>query len=165
MSDLFNDIEHKGPYFVMLIGLPGVGKSTFRDNIDDDAIVLSTDDWIQEKADWEGTTYDAIWERDIKQATSAMHVAYRQAIKDRANIIVDRTNLRVKGRAKLLAPLPKDYFKLALVFQTPDALVHDKRLQRPGKTIPPLVMAEMRDTFELPTPDEGFDMVGMVPST
>lgn len=164
MTELFSGIENPGPYFVMLVGLPGVGKSTFRHKIDENAVVLSTDDWIEEKAQWEGTTYDAIWSRDIKQAESAIRAAYQQAIKDRANIIVDRTNLTVKSRRGWLAPLPKDYFKLALVFETPDNIEHGRRLQRPGKFIPPLVMDDMKARFVRPTLEEGFDMVSVVPA-
>ena len=163
MTDLFSGIDNAGPYFVMLIGLPGVGKSTFRQKIDENAVVLSTDDWIQEKADWEGTTYDAIWRRDIKQAESAMRVAYAQAVKDRANIIVDRTNLTVKSRRGWLAPLPKDYFKMALVFETPDEIEHARRLQRPGKFIPPIVMDGMKERFVQPSLEEGFDLISVVP--
>lgn len=165
MSDLFSSIESSGPYFVMMIGLPGVGKSTFRQKIDENAIVLSTDDWIEEKARWEGTTYDAIWNRDIKQAEAAMRAAYQQATKDRANIIVDRTNLTPKARRGWLAPLPKEYFKIALVFEAPGEAEHRRRLQRPGKFIPPMILDEMKARYTPPTMAEGFDLISVVPNT
>lgn len=166
MTTLFEGIDNAGPYFVMLVGLPGVGKSTFRNGIDEHAIVLSTDDWIQDKADWEGTTYDAIWASSIKEAESAMRMAFNQAVKDRANIIVDRTNLSAKKRKGMLAQVPGVYFKLALVFDTPDEIEHGRRLQRPGKFIPPIVMDELRERMAANpvTPEEGWDMISTVPT-
>lgn len=164
---LLDEIEHKGPYFVMMIGLPGVGKSTFRKGIEDSAIVLSTDDWIQDKAEWEGTTYDAIWERDIKQAESAMRAALSQGIKDRANIILDRTNLSPKKRQGFLSQLPSDYFTMALVFDTPDAEEHARRLNRPGKSIPEHVVENMRRMLaDNPVSlSEGWDLISGVPAS
>jgi predicted kinase len=164
MTTFFEGINNAGPYFVMLVGLPGVGKSTFRQQIDTNAVVLSTDDWIQEKADWEGTTYDAIWARDIKQAESAMRAAFAQAIKYRANIIMDRTNLSAKKRKGWLTQLPSAYFKMALVFDTPDEVEHARRLQRPGKFIPPMVLDSMKENYKRPTMDEGWDLISVVPT-
>ena len=70
MNDLMKDLEPDGPIFMMMIGLPGSGKSTFCKVISDDAVVLSTDNWIEARAMAESTTYDAIWSRDIKEAAN-----------------------------------------------------------------------------------------------
>lgn len=166
MTALFDEIQHKGPFFVMLIGLPGVGKSTFRKGISNDAVVLSTDDWIEDAAAWAGKTYDEIWESSVKQAESAMRAAFQQAVKDGANIILDRTNLSPKKRRGFLNQLPANYFKLALVFDTPDAAEHARRLDRPGKTIPVGVISQMRlmkDNNPV-TLEEGWDLISMVPA-
>lgn len=162
MSDLiFGGLgfNHDRPIFVMLAGLPGSGKSTLRAGFDKSAVVLSTDDWIEEKAQWEGTTYDAIWARDIDQATSAMNAAFRQAIKDRANIILDRTNLTVKGRRKYLSQLPKEYYTLCLFVQTDEDTRQDRLKSRPGKVIPKHADDRMLETLVVPTTEEGFDKV------
>ena len=156
---LFEGIDHASPYFAMLVGLPATGKSTFRSAITDQAVIISTDDWIEEKAAWEGTTYDAVWSRDIKQAETAMRERFQQAIKDGSNIIVDRTNLTVRARRGWLAPLPKKYFKLAIVFEAPDEVVYHTRLQRAGKTIPTSVLNKMREIYVPPTHEEGFDLI------
>jgi len=50
-----------------------------------------------------------------------------------------------------------DYYAIAVVFRTPDAEELQRRLDsRPGKTIPPEVIADMIDNFEMPTEQEGF---------
>ena len=164
MNDLMKDLEPDGPIFMMMIGLPGSGKSTFCKVISDDAVVLSTDNWIEARAMAESTTYDAIWSRDIKEAESAMRAALSSCIKNRANIILDRTNLSAKKRRGFLAQLPSDYFKMAMVFERPDDVEWERRLHsRPGKHIPLNVLISMESNFARPTLDEGWDMINGVP--
>jgi len=163
MKDLLLEIDHGGPFFVVLGGLPGVGKSTCIEPVRGEAVILSTDDYIAAKAEDEGTTYDALWESTIKEATSAMQAGMRHALKDRASIVVDRTNLSAKKRCGLLAQLPKEYYKIALVFETPDAEEHAKRLDRPGKVISQSIIDTMKQHFTQPTIEEGWDLISVVP--
>ena len=58
--------------------------------------------------------------------------------------------------------MPKDYIKVAVVFQTEDKEV-DRRLkaraEQTGKHIPDFVMKDMYGRWEAPTRDEGFDRI------
>ena len=166
MTDLIKDVNHTGPYLFMLVGLPGVGKSTFRKEAEGHCVVLSTDDLIEDIAQAEGKTYDEVWEDNVKQAESAMRAAMKQAFKDRANVIIDRTNLSKKKRRGLLMQVPVDYFKIALSFDLPEPEEHARRLNRPGKVIPPFVMENMFKMFqEQPVElEEGWDLITTVPA-
>ena len=149
----------------MLIGVPGSGKSTWIRNHRHDAVVLSTDDYIDRAASAAGLTYSQAFADHIKPATADMQAQYKQAIKDRRDIIWDQTNLTKKSRRGKLSGLPKAYEKIALYFPTPDAEELSKRLDsRPGKVIPADVLRRMTADLEPPEADEGFDEIYMVPS-
>jgi len=168
MNEYFDDIGVGRPVCAMYVGLPGVGKSTFREGImaDEGMVILSTDDWIETAAAQEGTTYDAIWQRDIKKAEGAMRADFAHAIDVGADIIIDRTNLSAKKRRSIIAQLPANYYNMVFVFQTPPEGVWMQRLQaRSGKLIPPLVLDSMQDNFVIPTLEEGWDMICKVPAT
>jgi len=75
------------------------------------------------------------------------------------DVIWDQTNLTAKSRAAKLKMLP-DYYKIAVVFKTPDAEEHARRLaSRPGKSIPEGVLRSMAANLELPTEAEGFQEI------
>jgi predicted kinase len=147
------------PTLLMLIGLPGTGKSTwFNDylNLEENYYVLSTDMYIESAAHNENTTYDEAFDKHIKQATKELEVDVKYVRDCRADAVWDQTNLTVASRAKKLAKLP-NHKKIAVVFEC-DEVEHVRRLaSRPGKTIPQHVLNNMR--LERPTKDEGFDEI------
>lgn len=148
-----------GPFFIVLVGLPGVGKSTFRRRVEGWAQVLSTDDYVEEVARQAGTTYDSVWEDTIKEATKVMQDEMRMALMVRKDLVVDRTNTSSKRRKGMLSQVPKDYHKVAIVFPKPEPDEWARRLDRPGKHLPPAVLESLERSFTYPTVDEGFDQV------
>ncbi len=152
-------IIHPGPYIVVLCGLPGSGKSTFRENFRSDGVHLSTDDLVEEVARWEGTTYDQVWEREIKRVTEVVNNNFRIALKHRDSIVWDQTNLTAKKRKKILSQVPKEYYKVAIFVQVHEDIRQERLKNRPGKVIPAHVDQSMRDSLVVPTTDEGFDEV------
>ncbi len=70
------------------------------------------------------------------------------------DLVWDQTNLTRKVRAARLRLVPPGYTKIAVLFPTPNKRVLTARLKnRPGKTIPPEVVAS---TLERPSKREGF---------
>ena len=149
----------------MLIGPPGSGKTTWIENHvvwTDEYFpyIVSTDNFIEQVALDNDSTYDDVFDANIKAATEAMYKSVDTAIKCRANIYWDQTNLTVKSRKAKLAKIPSDYRKVAVVFTTRNSEMLKTRLaNRPGKTIPASVLNRMINSFEMPTRAEGFDEV------
>ena len=152
--------------YIMLIGLPGSGKSTWAadyiaKNSGMDFRVVSSDAIIEEKALLEGLTYSASHKKNIGFSIDEMERRFKQYVKDGVNIIHDQTNLTVKTRKKHLAKA-KGYVKSAVIF----TLAEEKRQRRfetrkanTGKHIPEYVIKNMTKNFEPPTKKEGFDKV------
>ena len=154
------------PEIVMLIGAPGSGKSTYvkqllADHPEKNYVLLSTDDLLAAWGEAEGLSYPEAFEKYMKKADQQFKIQFRQAKNTNSNIIIDRTNLTTKGRAKLLKQLPKEYYKSAVVFE----VVRDelnrrlaKREIETGKKIPDRVVTNMIASYRPPTNAE-FDEI------
>lgn len=147
--------------FIMLVGLPASGKSTFVKEWRLGEAVVSSDDYIETEATAAGKTYDEFFSPEIyKEAENYMNVVFENAIKDKNSIIWDQTNLSVKKRMSVLKRVPAEYTKIAVVFETPSSEEWNRRLNsRPGKTIPKHVLDSMLTNFVYPSLDEGFDKI------
>lgn len=149
------------PKLYVLVGVPGSGKSTWVANQQwtGDCVVVSTDEFVEDYARECGSTYSEVFEDYMPTAVRLMAdkvVRAREAGKD---IVWDQTSTTVSTRAKKFNMLP-DYYKIAVVFRTPDMETLKRRLDsRPGKTIPPDVVERMVAQWEEPTTDEGFDQI------
>lgn len=152
---------------IMLIGVPGSGKSTYIDelkamNSDRDYIVLSTDDIFESLGDEKGWDYRQAFKNiPFKKVQAIFNTNFRQAVKDKNDIIFDQTNLTVKSRAKKLNQLPKEYKKIGVVFSV-DAVEMKRRLDeraaKTGKIIPQYILDNMIRSYIPPSRSE-FDEI------
>lgn len=148
------------PTLYMLVGVPASGKTTWTKSNRGNALVASSDDYIENQAEKMGTTYSDVFDKFIKAANTHAIETARKAFSDKIDLIWDQTNLTKIGRRNKLKMVPKDYKKVAVFFPTPHEDVLKKRLtNRPGKNIPDYVMSSMIKTIEKPSKDEGFDEV------
>lgn len=154
------------PKCILLVGVPASGKSTFIDTWVDtnDYEILSTDNIIQSWAEQQGLTYDQAFGDRIKIADREFWDSISSAADAGKNMVIDRTNLSVKSRKKIIDHVGKQGYEFeAYVFPTPDAVEWEKRLNnRPGKTIPKNILASMKSNFNMPTEDEGFTLISIV---
>lgn len=149
---------------VILCGIPTSGKSTYVQRLLkipywSNAVVLSTDDYIEKEAQRLNLTYNEIFDDVISDATRQLEIAFIEAKDKGKDIIFDQTNLSKKIRRKKLSKLPSCYRRTAVWFQIDleEALKRNKT--REGKFIPESILKRMYHQFEVPTYDEGFDFI------
>lgn len=148
------------PTAIFLVGLPGSGKSTLRELMRPGYYVASSDDFIEAMAKSEGKTYNDVFKSAIKPATKHFDHMVSHAVASNTSVIIDKTNLSIESRRKVLAKIPVGWTKVAVVLSCYSAEAWRERLaNRPGKTIPDDVLLSMAKSFELPTVEEGFDTV------
>ena len=159
---MFTDIQKK---LVVLVGLPASGKSTFRSDVtQSDTYHYSTDDCIDEMAREYGITYNEAFPEWIELATKASDLEVNEAIAAGYHVVWDQTNMTRKKRAKILRLFDDTYTKHCVTFLPPFTDEQEEELarrlgSRPGKNIPGYVLRSMRNSFQLPSVDEGFDKI------
>ena len=148
------------PNFYMLIGVPASGKSTWREQHTGNALVISTDDLIEQWATAHGVTYNEAFKDNIKTATQIVNGLAREAFAAGQDVIWDQTNITKKSRKSKLALVPPHYRKTAVFFATPPEEEWQRRLNsRQGKSIPEHVLDGMVEMLETPDVDEGWDVI------
>ena len=150
------------PKYTMLIGVPASGKSTWREQYAGSAVVISTDDIIEQTAVAGSRTYNEVFKENIKFAQQLAEQRMKEAFNATLDVVHDQTNLTVKSRKSKLAMVPENYEKIAVVFLTPNEEEWQRRLDRPGKSIPQNILLGMRDTMQFPEPEEGFDRIEVI---
>lgn len=149
---------------IMLCGIPTSGKSTYVEKLKKldhwkDAVVLSTDSYIEKEAKRMGLTYNQVFDDVIGDATRELELQLNMAKDKGKNIIYDQTNLTIKTRRKKLLKIPSFYARGAAYFELSleDALKRNGT--REGKFIPESILKRMYHQFETPTRNEDFDYV------
>lgn len=154
------------PRIMLLVGPPGSGKSTWRDgylaSTTRKTTIISSDDLIEEFAAKHGISYsEAFPKLDMARLDAMLMGKLRVALANRDDVIVDRTNLRVKGRARFLSQVPKHYLRVAVVFDVPQETLLTRIRDRgaaTGKHIPSSVFEDMVKSYETPSTEE-FDLI------
>ena len=148
------------PTMYMLIGVPASGKSTWVETYKGDALVISTDNLIEEYASDNGKTYNEVFKGQIKIATKIAMEHAEAAFAADQDVIWDQTNLTKKSRKSKLAMVPEHYRKTAVFFATPLEEEWQRRLNsRPGKSIPAHILDSMVEMMEMPELDEGWHII------
>jgi predicted kinase len=155
------------PELVMLVGIPCSGKSTYVNKLLTyeywkDAVVLSTDNYIEEQAKRLGMTYNEVFQDCIDEATRQLEMSFVRAKEEGKRIIWDQTNLSIKTRKKKLTKVPSIYKRTVVWFQVDLEEALKRNETREGKFIPESILKRMYHQFEVPTLEEGFDFVSCV---
>lgn len=147
----------------IMVGVPGSGKSTWIKNQNWmlGLNVVSTDAFVEDYARSQGKTYSEVFEEYMPIAVQKMtdHVVFCR--EHNLDIVWDQTSTTIATRAKKIRMLP-DYYKIAVVFPTPETSVLKERLNsRPGKNVPWDIVSKMAQQLEVepPTLEEGFDEI------
>lgn len=163
------DKNTREPMFIMLVGLPGSGKSTWRNqfitklaDLEKEPIVLSTDDYIEFMSSVSGRTYNEAFKDMIEPAKAFMSANLLDALENDFDIVWDQTNLTIKSRQNKLKKIPTHYRKTCLSFLNVDTEVIKQRNEerkKKGRAIPERVLMNMIMNYEQPSITEGFDEV------
>jgi predicted kinase len=143
------------PRFLMLVGLPASGKSTFVIELMDgrDDIVYVSSDELREKMlgdvnnqDKNGDVFENMLELTKHYLSQGIHVIY------------DATNISRKRRKHLLTQLPKGVHKTAVYMATPYKVVVEQNNSR-ERVVPQDVIDRMYKTLQIPIYTEGWDNI------
>ena len=157
------------PYMVVMIGVPGSGKSTFMQKMREAELkfkIASTDELLEEYARKHNINYSQAFQKaNFKYLQRQMMEQFHLDVKNRDDIVVDRTNMSRKSRKVFLesvASASSDHAKIALNFSLPEKTLFerlDARAKATGKDIPRGVVMNMFKNYDAPSKDEGFDYV------
>lgn len=149
---------------IMLAGIPTSGKSTYAKKLKKmdywgNAVVLSTDNYIQKIAEEQQKTYNEVFDDYISEATDFMWEQLKFAIHEGRDIIWDQTNLTKRTRKEKTSHIPKVYHKTVVYFEINLKEALERNKHREGKMIPESVLKTMYHSFEIPNNTENFDVI------
>lgn len=147
---------------IMLIGLPASGKSTFRKYICEkynDIIVVSNDDYIEEKGMEKSLTYNqAFHDKEVQsECKTYIENIFTKAMEENKDILIDRTSLTMKSRKRVISRLPSDYKIHYVWFNIPRCYVNHNMFERylsTGKIISKNIVDDMENWFQPPIESE-----------
>lgn len=157
---------------VVLVGLPGSGKSTYLKFVDDPefgdtVMVYSTDNYIEHEAKQLNITYTEAFKDNISAATKHMDDILRIAVSAGVDVYWDQTNMTAKKRKNILSKFPNSYEKTCMCIRPPQTIGEWFELRvrlgsRPDKTIPVQIIESMADSYVEPELAEGFSYIKIV---
>jgi predicted kinase len=150
----------KEPFVMMLIGPTLSGKSTYIRNNYPSTEVISRDEIVMEV--FGSRDYNSAFkEVDQKEVDRRLADRLAAAAAAKKSVIVDMTNMTVKRRMATLRNFGKDFARVAVVFPILSDEEYEKRNidrnAKENKWIPPFVIKSMIDSYQEPSPAEGYD--------
>lgn len=147
------------PYFIMMVGLSGSGKSTVSQKIyeklskETDVVILSSDNIRAELLN------DINDQSNNNLVFSTLHKRVINNLKNNISVIYDSTNLNLKDRKSILKQLKDiDCTKIAYVMTTPFEKCKEQNANR-DRVVPEGVIDKQRIKFSIPLYGEGFDII------
>lgn len=144
--------------FIMLIGLPGCGKSTYAKKLSaNNKYVVHSSDEIRKVLNlysYEDNEKSIIFETMLKNIKADMN--------EGKNIIVDATNLSRKHRMHYLAQIKKfdNYEKICYLFIVPTNICEAQNRNRTlNNRVPNIVYDKLLKSFNTPMINEGWDKI------
>lgn len=133
---------------VMLVGLPGCGKSTFAKSLESSNYKIHSSDNIRKK-------YNLYKLEDTQKVYDILHNEILEDMKENKNIVYDASNLTRKRRIQFLEMIKDfDYEKICYMFLVPVELCKER-----NSKIKDYEYDIMLNGFNPPLSDEGWDRI------
>jgi predicted kinase len=145
---------------VIMVGLPGSGKSTYIKNNLPTHSVVSRDE-IVEAMNPDMSYAKAFRNADQKEVDRLLMEKYNESLKTSTKVVVDLTNLSKKSRKKWITLARQKQFNVRAVIMATDFMDCCQRRNATEKIVPYSVIADMSTKFTYPLGDE-VDAVQMV---
>lgn len=143
--------------FMMLVGLPGSGKSTHAKQLIENGYIIHSSDAIREEL-----TGDINNQNLNSKVFETLHKRVKQDLKDGKKVIYDATNLSWKRRKAFLQELNSiDCWKVCNVIATPFEICIKQNDMRDRK-VPHEVIDRMYRNFDIPYYNEGWDRINII---
>jgi predicted kinase len=144
------------PTFTMLVGIPGVGKSTYAKALaENSSAVWLNSDYIREKL-----YGDAACQDNPNKVFEIMHEETLSFLDKGFDVIYDATSITRKSRLSILNKLPKYVRKKCIIVWAPIDVCVERDKAR-DRTVGKEVIDKMLRRFEAPFYDEGFDQIAV----
>ena len=148
------------PKFIMLVGLPAVGKDTWaREYIKThtNTVIHSSDDIREELYG------DASCQDNPQKVFEMMRSRAVKSLQEGKDVIYNATNLKYKNRRSILTQVKKQTNATChcKVFVAPVEVCKERNMARERK-VPEYVYDKMLRSFEVPFENEGFDSIEII---
>lgn len=150
---MFSCHRNNKPDFVMLVGLPGSGKSTLIEKEYTNYCVHSSDA-IREELSGDVNNQDI-----NKQVFEVLHKRVKEDLSNGKNVVYDATNISWKRRKAFLQELSSiPCWKNCVIMATPFEMCVERNKAR-ERTVPYFVIERMYKNFDIPWYNEGWDVI------
>ena len=145
------------PTFVMVVGLPGSGKSTFIKKIFDGyGFTIHSSDAIREELSGDVNNQDI-----NKQVFDTLHKRIKDDLSNGKSTVYDATNISWKRRKAFLTEIKNiPCFKYCYLMATPYEVCLERNKLR-DRVVPDYVIERMYRNFDIPWYNEGWDHISI----
>lgn len=140
--------------FVMLVGIPGCGKSTYAKSLEERGYVWLSSDNLRNQMGFEQG-------KGCREVFATMETLTKNALSEGKNVIYDATNLRKGNRAKILNVVSGyEAEKEAVIFTLPlRECIRRNALRTGSARVPEEEIFRLKRGYQSPSYEEGFDKI------
>lgn len=147
-------LKNNLPLFVMLVGLPGAGKSTFaKKYADENDLVYLSSDKIREELYGDENCQD-----NPSKVFEVLRLRTLDYLKKGIGVIYDATNINRKNRLHLLNNIQNISYKKCIIIWEDINKCIENDLNR-NRTVGKPIIEKMANNFQTPYYDEGWDEI------